>query len=344
MIDAGTVREPLVTVLMPVYNGIDYLPKTVDSLCAQDFRGFEVIAIDDGSTDGSWEYLTEQALRDSRFSVHRTNTNLGTVSKVINSVRSAVRGQYFVYSSQDDTFSADWLSSMYARALETQADATVPDLVFWFEDGSRPNRTLSGGGGNKCRLLSGEEAFRLSLDWTLPGNALWRSRLLKETPYFDFAMNADEYTARYYFLQCQRVAFSAGTFYYRQDNAGAITKKFSAKSLDLPRTEVMLARLMAKHHLGDEVVSKRLAMALAWMFNLVHEASAQGLSRMVIDEKLEMFRRVVNEAETRRISRVGFRLRDRLALLAIQWPILTRLTLAVNSVRRFFMPRRSSPL
>lgn len=151
---------------------------------------------------------------------------MGIVPKVINFGRKFIRGEYYVYSSQDDSFSEDWLDCMYARAIETEADAIIPDLVFWHENEPYKNRILSGVNGDRNVQLNGRQAFLLSLDWTIPGNALWKTWLVREIGYFDFGMNADEYTARLYFLKCNKVAFSGGVFYYRQDNVEAITKKF----------------------------------------------------------------------------------------------------------------------
>jgi hypothetical protein len=60
-----------ISVLMPVHNGMPYLPETVESVLAQSFRNFELLAIDDGSTDATADYL--KALNDPRVKYHRLN-------------------------------------------------------------------------------------------------------------------------------------------------------------------------------------------------------------------------------------------------------------------------------
>ena len=57
----------LVTVGLPVYNAMPFLPETIDSLLQQTCADFEVLAIDDGSTDDSLDYL--MSIQDSRFKV-----------------------------------------------------------------------------------------------------------------------------------------------------------------------------------------------------------------------------------------------------------------------------------
>jgi hypothetical protein len=64
-----------VTVLMPVYNDVEYLRESVDSILAQTISDFEYLIIDDGSTDGSWELL--QDLKDPRLKLCRNPKNLG---------------------------------------------------------------------------------------------------------------------------------------------------------------------------------------------------------------------------------------------------------------------------
>lgn len=259
-----------ITVIIPVYNGVEYLSKTLDSLLSQTFKLFDVICVDDCSSDGSMEVLIRYAQADPRIQYLSTQVNLGIVPKVINFARQHVRGDYFVYSSQDDLFSADWLDRMYARAIETSADATLPDVVFFDKDPLIIDHSLVGVDGDRDRIISGRDAFELSLNWRIPGNALWRSSFLHEFGYFDFGMNADEYTARFFFLQSRRVAFSEGVFYYRQGNPNAITKKITLKSFDIPYVEFRLWQLARAENFPKDV---QIDIALRSIFRLIYFSS-----------------------------------------------------------------------
>lgn len=71
------MNHPAVSVLLPVYNASEFLREALDSLIVQTFEDFEVIAVDDGSTDDSLEILREYAQRDHRFRVlSRPNTGI----------------------------------------------------------------------------------------------------------------------------------------------------------------------------------------------------------------------------------------------------------------------------
>ncbi len=64
-------HTPLVSVVLPAYNVMPYLTKALDSLQSQTFEDFELICVDDGSSDGSFEILREYAAKDSRMSIMR---------------------------------------------------------------------------------------------------------------------------------------------------------------------------------------------------------------------------------------------------------------------------------
>jgi glycosyltransferase involved in cell wall biosynthesis len=237
---------PAVSVIIPVYGGEKFIERTLDSLAAQTFGDFEALCVDDHSPDRSAEIIKVRASADSRIRYLRTPSNQGIVPKVINGVRYEVRGRYFVYSSQDDYFSPDWLERMVTAMERSDADAVVPNLEFVSADG-KTVRKLSGWDRFGTKAITGREAFVLSLDWSIPGNALWKSEFLRDQGYSDFGLYADEYTARCFFLKCQRVAFCDGTFYYAQGNPDAVTKRVSAGRLDYPYNQFRVWELVSQH-------------------------------------------------------------------------------------------------
>jgi len=97
------------SVIMPVYNVAPYLPTMVDSVLAQTYRDFELIMVDDGSTDGSAALCDDYATRDARVRViHKEN---GGVSTARNMGIEAAHGEYIYFADADDY--------LYSEALET---------------------------------------------------------------------------------------------------------------------------------------------------------------------------------------------------------------------------------
>lgn len=237
------VTKPEITVHIPVYNGGKFLARTLNSLLEQEFRDFEALCVDDCSTDDSLQILRGYAANDVRVRVFRTASNLGSAPPVLKHSLEKVRGKMWVYSSQDDLFSKNWLNAMVSCSKKPRVDAVLPEVVLFFGDGDRRNLSLRGLNGDTSKILSGREAFELSLDWQIPGNALFSSKVVKTVGFHTFGMNSDEYTYREYFLRSKAVAFSGGTFFYMQDNPKAITKSLSKKSMDIPYTELRLWNL-----------------------------------------------------------------------------------------------------
>ncbi len=259
-----------VSVYVPVYNGEQYIEQTLISVLSQTLQDFEVICIDDHSTDGSLGILNKYSQMDSRVRVFQTPSNLGTASKVLNFGLQYMQGGYFVYASQDDLFSSDWLEKMRERAVATGADAVIPDLVFYFPSEPDREQRLSGLHGDRSVVLTNRDALQHSLNWDIPGNALWNGSLIQKLRFEEFGMNSDEYSVRVFFMNCNKVVFSEGCFYYRQDNPQAITKKTTYKTFDRPYTQFRLYEYVKDKQFPVEVVHREAIRVLDIMKALHH--------------------------------------------------------------------------
>jgi glycosyltransferase involved in cell wall biosynthesis len=254
-----------VSVYIPVYNGERYIAQTLDSVLAQTMTDFEVVCIDDQSTDGSLAILQSYAVRDARIRVLQTPTNLGTAPRALNFGLPSMRGGYFIYASQDDLFSTDWLEQARARAIATGADAVIPDLVFHYPQEPERERRLIGLHGDRGAVLAGREAVQHSLQWDIPGNALWNANLVRKFGFEEFGLNSDEFSVRVFFMNSNKVVFSAGSFFYRQDNPLAITKKITYKTCDLSYTQYRLYAYLKEKQFPVEVVQAEAIKVLEIM-------------------------------------------------------------------------------
>jgi glycosyltransferase involved in cell wall biosynthesis len=145
-----------ISVFIPVYNGENYLRETLLSIQNQSYTYFEVLMVDDSSTDSSLQILNEFAKVDSRFKVF-TKENGGMVANSMNFIRPKIRGDYFFYASQDDLFSSDLFEKMVQRQIETDADSILPDMEVFYEKQIN-NKQIIGLNGNRKVELSGKLA------------------------------------------------------------------------------------------------------------------------------------------------------------------------------------------
>lgn len=93
--------KPLVTVIMPTYNRADLLPRAIESVLKQTFRDFELIIVDDGSTDGSVDLIRSYMEKDKRIFLIVNNQNKG-ISYSRNRAYNAARGKYIMPMDSDD--------------------------------------------------------------------------------------------------------------------------------------------------------------------------------------------------------------------------------------------------
>ncbi len=91
--------KPLISVILPNFNGMPYLKLAVDSIISQTYTNFEFIIIDDGSNDNSLEYLNR--LKEKRIKLINNKTNLG-IAKTLNKAIELSRGKYIVRMDSDD--------------------------------------------------------------------------------------------------------------------------------------------------------------------------------------------------------------------------------------------------
>jgi GT2 family glycosyltransferase len=110
----------LVSIVMPCFNAVRHLPLSVGSVLAQTFTGWELIAVDDGSTDGTLAWLNTQT--DPRITV-LSQAN-GGVSRARNAGLSRARGQWVAFLDADDTWDPRFLQTM-VLALQSRTDAVL---------------------------------------------------------------------------------------------------------------------------------------------------------------------------------------------------------------------------
>lgn len=105
-------ENPLITVIIPIYNIMDCLERCVSSVCAQTYRNLEILLVDDGSTDGTGALCDRLAERDGRIRVfHKEN---GGSSSARNLGLQKARGEYLGFVDSDDFIEPD----MYERLME----------------------------------------------------------------------------------------------------------------------------------------------------------------------------------------------------------------------------------
>ena len=127
--------DDIISVIVPVYQVVDYLPQCVDSIIGQTYKNLDIILVDDGSTDGSGELCDKYAEKDNRVRViHKENGGLVSARKAAMRV---AKGNLIANVDSDDWIDLDMFEIMLKCMWENHADVVVtghtdnlPDIVY----------------------------------------------------------------------------------------------------------------------------------------------------------------------------------------------------------------------
>lgn len=310
-------QRPKVSIFIPVYNGECFIATTLDSVLKQSYRNWEVLCVDDSSTDGSFAILRQYAEKDGRIKVYRKE-NGGDVPHSWQFITPHITGDYTLYMSQDDLLDADTLEKLVCRQEETGADAVIPTVIWYQKGASLDNaNNLVGVGGDTKVVLSGKEAFELMMDYSIAGNAIWKTQIVKDFPVGIISYNSDEYSQRDWASRCAKVAFSDARFYYSQNNPNAITKqRFSEMYLYNSLADSMM--IVRAHEIGASPqriseLANDIFLTLESYVNWLHEnrnsiqtSKIIGLKRMLKAAYNNIRADVTLEGWKNRLGRVCF--------------------------------------
>ena len=128
-------QQPVVSIIIPIYNVEPYLRCCLNSILAQTFQSWEAVLVDDGSKDNCGKICDEYAAMDSRFRViHKEN---GGLTSARNAGLAMAFGEWVMPLDGDDWIEPDMLEKMYAVAEKSQADIVYCDFYLSYEKNER---------------------------------------------------------------------------------------------------------------------------------------------------------------------------------------------------------------
>jgi glycosyltransferase involved in cell wall biosynthesis len=154
-----------ISVLVPVYNAENVLKNCVDSILSQSYKDFELILLDDGSTDNSLNLCKEYAQMDSRVVViHKEN---GGIASARNMLLDVAKGEYIIFSDNDDFYLPNTFEIFINEAISTGADIVQGQIDEPHEseiDSYKPSFEIYD--KSKTKIMQVGDFCRLSIDDT----------------------------------------------------------------------------------------------------------------------------------------------------------------------------------
>ncbi len=241
---------PKFSILLSVYNGDRYLRECLSSCLCQTFSDFEVIAVDDGSSDSSFEILSSFASTDDRIRVFRKeNTGVFLTRQF---AENKALGEYLIHADCDDILSSDMLSSLNEVIEKHSPDAVFFDILSFFQNGETVLKTYF----DSDRLFYSEDLTTLhSLLLTSTFNSLchkcFKRKLVGSCPDYKkfegLSHGEDLLRSAHMILACESVYYLKKPLYNYRRDVGA-SSRFSEKIiLDADAVTNELSELLSEH-------------------------------------------------------------------------------------------------
>lgn len=123
------VKNPKISVIVPSYNSAQYIPACLDSVLAQTFTDYEVICINDGSSDESLDIFKQYAKRDKR--IHVINQKNQGICAARNNAIAKARGEYIFPLDSDNMIAPNCLEVLYNTIISTGVAVVSPRAILF---------------------------------------------------------------------------------------------------------------------------------------------------------------------------------------------------------------------
>ncbi len=227
---------PKISIIVPVYNCEKYISNCINSILEQSFKDFELILVDDGSSDRSFEICESFAKKDNRVrAIHQPNSG---VSRARNRGLDEAQGEYIGFVDGDDCIDKEMYEQLYKNLADNNADISICGIVNYFikKDGTTEKIRQSQIDG--FWIFSGEQALKEALQSRLysvnPVNKLFKRKLFDNLRYPEGKISEDAFLIPIVvFKACKVVYDSKPMYYYLRRENSITTSNFSDNDWDV---------------------------------------------------------------------------------------------------------------
>lgn len=226
---------PQISVIVPVYNVEPYLRRCVDSILAQTFADFDLILVDDGSTDGSGAICDEYAQKDSRVRViHREHSGVSAARNAgLDWAFANSDSQRLSFVDSDDWVHPQYLELLY-RAAETDHTKLSACELTEVSGDDAASLTFAPYHDNERRVVDWEQML-VEHHWhaIVPTIKLYARELFQELRYPVGKIHEDEFLTYKLLMRAGNISYLPAVLYYYYRHTQSITKsRFSLRRLD----------------------------------------------------------------------------------------------------------------
>lgn len=260
-----------VSMIMPVYNSQTYLKDTLDSILNQSLEEFELIAIDDGSTDNSLKILKEYENKYNKIKVvHQINSG---VSETRNRGIELAKGEYIGFVDADDLLEKDFIKILYNSAKEYNADISMTGYSTFYDNPNMQSKVFTAykfDNNDKKRIF--EEMLSIGLGVNIWTKLYKKAILHKYNIKFEKNMSYDE--DMFFSWKCalasNNIVFDNNTRYFYRLSINSATMKYHPNLYEKYCIEFQNIKKFAKdNNLFYEELNNQININFAKKLNVI---------------------------------------------------------------------------
>ena len=227
---------PKLSVIVPVYNTEKYLRECIDSILAQTFTDFELILVDDGSTDGSGAICDEYTGKDPRIHViHQKN---GGVTRARKSAMKIASGDWISFIDSDDWISPTMFDAMLEKTSISAAQIVICDAVLEFSNEAQIAGSMAAEGFYDKVAMDQKIYPTMIMDFEhrrpgMPGwlwNKLFAKPLLERVFWSvedSFVFSEDALCSYAALLECEGIYVLRSSLYHYRQHMGSVMHQYN---------------------------------------------------------------------------------------------------------------------
>ena len=248
-----------ISIIVPVYNVDQYLENCIESILNQTFKDYELILIDDGSTDKSGEICDKYEKKDNRIKViHKYN---GGLSSARNAGLDLACGKYIGFVDSDDSIHPRMYETLYSLIKKYKADISCCNYkkIYNWNDCRTEKQCIE-----EVKVMDNIQAIRSLLDsdigvqLVIAWNKLYKRNLFTNIRYDVGRIHEDEFIAHKLLYKSKKIIYTDSQLYYYFQRKGSIMSQKTDKS-KVDRVLAFSDRLKFCYELGLEDICNKIA-------------------------------------------------------------------------------------
>ena len=275
----------MISVIVPVFNVEKFLHTCLDSIACQTYEDFEVVLVDDGSTDSSGQ-ICDSYLSDKRFRViHKEN---GGVSSARNVGLDNAQGEYLCFVDSDDCINPDYLKHLKDLMDTNCVDISITGFCVFEND--PPDYHYERTKSIVCSNWKALEKVAVNYLFLVPWGKLYKRKVFDNIRYPLGVNHEDEYVAHLLYMNSEMVAYDNNImYYYRKTPNSIMNADFSLSRLSA--VDAIEKRLKFYQENHKQKLCKITVLELVSMYqrNVFYLMNCKGADKYVRDQEKKYF-------------------------------------------------------